>query len=93
MSQNQEIRIVSSKNVEIVDCRIPQLPTEEYILVRTTAVAVNPTDWKHVDYAEDMSCVGTRLGCDYAGVVEKVGSAVTKNLSKGDRVAGFANGA
>ncbi|ROT39818.1 GroES-like protein [Sodiomyces alkalinus F11] len=93
MSQNQEIRIVSVKNVEITDVPIPDLPSEEYILVRTTAVAVNPSDWKHMVYAEELCCVGARLGYDYAGVVEKVGSAVTKDFKKGDRIAGFTHGA
>lgn len=30
--------------------------------------------------------------CDYAGVVEEVGSGVTRALKKGDRVSGMAHG-
>lgn len=52
-------------------------------------VALNPTDWKHV-YFED--CTGCIVGCDYAGVVESVGSRVQKSWKKGDRVAGFTHG-
>ena len=32
-------------------------------------------------------------GCDYAGVVVKVGDQVTKSFKEGDRVAGVAHGA
>lgn len=33
-----------------------------------------------------------QIGCDYSGVVEEVGSAVTKDFKKGDRVCGFCHG-
>lgn len=33
-----------------------------------------------------------QIGCDYAGIVEEVGSAVTKPFKKGTRVSGFAHG-
>jgi len=61
----------------------------EYILVKVHAIALNPTDWKHVDY---LASPGAHVGCDYAGEVLEVGSAVTKPFKKGDRVAGFAHG-
>jgi NADPH:quinone reductase-like Zn-dependent oxidoreductase len=32
------------------------------------------------------------IGCDFAGVVQEVGSAVTKSWRKGDRVCGFVHG-
>lgn len=50
---------------------------------------MNPTDWKHVDFATSH---GARIGCDYAGIVEEVGSKVTKEFKKGDRIAGFVHG-
>lgn len=53
-------------------------------------MAVNPTDWAHVDSLSDAGAV---VGCDYAGVVVEVGKAVTKPFKKGDRVAGFSHGA
>ncbi len=62
----------------------------DYILVRTTAVGLNPTDWKHIDMSGGAGhTVGARVGCDYAGVVEEVGPEVTLPWKKGDRVAGF----
>lgn len=67
---------------------IPQL-RDDYILVRTVAVALNPTDWTTLDAPGDD---GTIVGCDYAGIVEQVGPAVTKIFKKGDRVAGFGHG-
>ena len=39
-----------------------------------------------------MANPGSTLGCDYAGVVEEVGSKVTKSWQKGDRIAGFVHG-
>ena len=32
------------------------------------------------------------VGCDFAGVVEEVGSAVTRKWEKGDRIYGFVHG-
>lgn len=66
----------------------PRLP-DDYILVKTVAVALNPTDWTTLDARGDD---GTIVGCDYAGVVEDVGKAVTRPFKKGDRIAGFAHG-
>ncbi|OQE21668.1 hypothetical protein PENSTE_c011G03418 [Penicillium steckii] len=70
------------------DAAIPELP-ENYILVKTKAVALNPTDWRHIDY---VACNGATVGCDYAGIVEEVGAMVAKSFKKGDRVAGFVHG-
>lgn len=76
--------------VAIQDAPIPKV-RDDYVLVRVKAVAINPTDWKSVD-TQNGTCVGTKVGCDYAGVVEEVGPAVTKPLKKGDRVAGMTFG-
>ena len=45
---------------------------------------------KHID---NMSVPGCTSGCYFAGVVEEVGSKVTKAWKKGDRIAGFTHGA
>jgi NADPH:quinone reductase-like Zn-dependent oxidoreductase len=92
MVANRAINILAQGQARIQDVPVPELPTEEYILVKVTAVALNPTDWKHVAQADGIQCVGTRVGCDYAGIVEKVGSKVTKAFKKGDRICGPANG-
>lgn len=69
------------------DVPIPRL-RPDYILVKTSAVALNPTDWKHIKFVTEP----TTLGCDYSGTVVEVGSAVTKAFKKGDRVAGVVHG-
>ncbi|KAK1066068.1 hypothetical protein LTR12_008067 [Friedmanniomyces endolithicus] len=67
---------------------IPKL-RNDYVLIRTEAIALNPTDWTTLDAEGDD---GTIVGCDFAGVIEEVGDAVTKPFKKGDRVTGFAHG-
>lgn len=65
---------------------------DDYILVRTIAVGLNPTDWQHIHLGIGGDPSGTRSGCDYMGIVEEVGNKVTKQFKKGDRVAGFVHG-
>ena len=89
-STQKAIVIHGPKDARLVtDRAIPQL-REGYMLVKTAAVARNPTDWKHID---SLPTAGALVGCDYAGTVEAVGAGVTKPFRKGDRVAGFAHGA
>lgn len=57
----------------------------DMVLVRTRAVALNPTDHK---MADNFSTPGAISGCDFAGDVVAIGSNVTRPLSVGDRVAG-----
>lgn len=62
-----------------------------YILVKTSAVALNPTDWKHIE-VDLLAKPGLRSGCDYTGTVVEVGSEVTVDFKRGDRIAGVAHG-
>ncbi|OIW31608.1 GroES-like protein [Coniochaeta ligniaria NRRL 30616] len=81
-------------HASITTVPLPQL-RPAYILVRVLAVALNPTDHKAIDGkmgGDDGALRGCRPGCDYVGVVEAVGAAVTKPLRPGDRVAGVAHG-
>ncbi|KAJ5192733.1 hypothetical protein N7449_008875 [Penicillium cf. viridicatum] len=73
----------------VTDRPIPKL-RDDYILIKTVSVGLNPTDWKHVAY---LSPPGVLVGCDFAGTVEAVGKDVKKNFNKGDRVCGFVHGA
>lgn len=74
--------------IAISDISEPALrPT--YIKIAPAAVALNPTDWKHIDYISDAGCI---VGCDIAGTVLEVGDAVKTPVKVGDRVAGFAHG-
>ncbi|UNI21205.1 hypothetical protein JDV02_007215 [Purpureocillium takamizusanense] len=73
----------------VTDRPIPRL-RDDYILVKTAAVALNPTDWKHIQ--SRVRRAGPLVGCDYAGVVERVGPKVTKGFRPGDRICGMAHG-
>ena len=90
MATQKAIEIKGPRDAQFVtDRRMPHL-RDDYILIKTVAVALNPTDWKHVDF---MPTPGALSGCDYAGVVEKVGAKVKKPFKKGDRVCGMCHGA
>ncbi len=88
MEQNYALLRESTGIARLQPTKIPTL-RDDYILVRTVAVALNPTDYTTLDCPGDN---GTIVGCDYAGIVEEIGSAVTKAFKKGDRIAGFAHG-
>jgi NADPH:quinone reductase-like Zn-dependent oxidoreductase len=86
--QNHGLIRQGAGNAILKSIPIPKLE-DDYILVRTEAIALNPTDWTTLDAKGDD---GTLVGCDYAGIVVEVGKAVTKSFAVGDRVAGFAHG-
>lgn len=70
------------------DVPLPRL-RDDYILVKTKAVALNPTDWKNVNNAPTPGAIA---GCDYSGIVERIGKNVTIPFKIGDKVAGFVRG-
>lgn len=80
---------VEKGKVAIQDVPIPKL-REDYVLVKVNAVGLNPTDWKHIDFGN--TDAGSRVGCDYAGIVEAVGPKVQKEFRKGDRISGVVHG-
>ncbi|CAE6500303.1 unnamed protein product [Rhizoctonia solani] len=69
-----------------VGSRPTPIPQGNQALVKVTAAAINPVDWKIQDYGwtfvEQYPAV---LGTDGAGVIEAVGSEVT-NFKPGDKV-------
>ncbi len=73
--------------VFVTDRPIPKLPAN-CLLVRTVAVGLNPHEILDIDPPWCISDPGNLLGCDYAGVVEGVGTDVTRKFKKGDRVCG-----
>lgn len=88
-SQQKAIVIKSRGNAQLIsDAPIPKL-RDDFILVKTVAVAINPTDWQHVDGEGQL---GVTVGCDYAGTVMEVGSNVGKIFKQGARVCGFIHG-
>ncbi len=72
----------------VTDRPYPQ-PRPGYLIVEAKAVALNPADWKHVDFIQTENAL---LGLDFAGVVLETGIGYTKDWKKGDRICGFANG-
>ncbi|KAM0270269.1 hypothetical protein ACHAQH_009476 [Verticillium albo-atrum] len=72
----------------VADRPLPK-PRDEYMLVKAVSVALNPTDWMHIKQVADP---GSLIGCDYAGIVEDVGTGIKRSFKKGDRVYGFAHG-
>lgn len=106
MSQHLAIVVQKKGEAQVAEASVPKL-RDDYIIVQTKAIALNPTDWKHVEFIAPPGCrvsfwVNSKhlkfvakfvqIGCDYAGIVEEVGSKVTKGFKKGDRVCGFVHG-
>jgi len=86
MAQEQKAFLLLAKQgkVEVGTRPIPS-PQGKQALVKVTAAAINPADWKIVDYGIFVTEFPAVLGNDGAGVIESVGSEVTE-FQKGDRV-------
>jgi NADPH:quinone reductase-like Zn-dependent oxidoreductase len=76
------------------------VPADDEVLVRIHAAAINPYDWHFMRGSPYIMRLGsgigapkdTRLGVDFAGTVESVGSGVTR-FQPGDEVFGGRSGA
>ncbi|KAF2165493.1 hypothetical protein M409DRAFT_24346 [Zasmidium cellare ATCC 36951] len=88
-STMKAIKIVETGKAEIQDSPLPKL-RDGTLLVKNSCVALNPTDWKHIDW---MPTPGATVGCDFAGVVVEVGPNAGTRFKKGDRIAGVVHGA
>ncbi|KAF9484541.1 GroES-like protein [Pholiota conissans] len=73
----------------VANVPIPE-PDSKEIRVKVRAIALNPIDALYVARPADKP--GRVVGSDFAGVIDKVGSQVSK-WKVGDRVAGFLQGA
>lgn len=62
-----------------------------YLLAKVDSIALNPTDWKHINGKR--AAENGISGCDFAGTVVEVGPEVTKSFKPGDRIAGTTHGA
>lgn len=87
MSTRRAVVVKSTGVAEVKEVPFPQ-PKDDCIIVKTKAIALNPTDWKSLTYAPPDVIVG----CDYSGVIEQVGKNVTRDYKVGDKVAGFIGG-
>ncbi|KAI0093485.1 zinc-binding oxidoreductase ToxD [Irpex rosettiformis] len=79
--------IQADKTIQIKEKPVPTVANDE-VLVRVTTVALNPTDWKHVQY---MTVPGAICGCELVGEVVQVGESVT-GFSVGDIISGANHG-
>ncbi|KAM0187499.1 hypothetical protein ACHAPI_011134 [Fusarium lateritium] len=82
--------VIDGKGLRLDHHRAVPYLGDDYILVKPTAIALNPTDWRNVKAGRGRD--GCIVGCDYAGVVEAVGASVTKSWKPGDRVFGCGHG-
>ena len=65
-------------------------PEPDELLIKVAFVALNPTDWKHVQFALPPAKV---IGCEFSGTIVSLGRSVDpKAFGPGDRVAGFVHG-
>ncbi|QRV98328.1 Zinc-binding dehydrogenase [Ceratobasidium sp. AG-Ba] len=86
MSNIQKATIVFEEHgPEQVGTRSIPSPGPKQVLVKLTAAAVNPIDWKAREYSHIAQEYPLVLGTDGAGVVEALGPGVTE-LKMGDRV-------
>ncbi|RYP04923.1 hypothetical protein DL764_004135 [Monosporascus ibericus] len=76
------------RGVGLSEIAVPTISDDE-ILVKVRAVALNPTDYKHIDV---ISPPGSIVGCDYAGEVVNIGKNARGDWKVGDRVAGAVHG-
>ncbi|CAI6334771.1 unnamed protein product [Periconia digitata] len=82
------VKIISPGEAKVItDVPNPPRPSSDNILVKIFAIALNPHDWKELDYGEPST-----LGLDLAGIVEDLGPDVTNGFKKGDRVFGITHG-
>lgn len=77
--------------LQLSDIAIPDLPSEHHVRVRLAAAGINPLDTKlrakPAYHPDKLPCI---LGCDGSGIIESIGSRVTR-FKVGDAVY-FCNG-
>lgn len=89
-SSMKAITIDGNKAKVSSDVPLPRLrPT--YLLAKVEAIALNPTDWKHIHY--QLAAPNGISGCDFSGTVVEVGEDVSKSIKPGDRIAATTHGA
>lgn len=89
MSSNTAALLKEAKAQITVEQRPIPTPKAGELLVKNSAVAINPVDWKIQGGGFYVTQYPNVLGSDVAGTVEAVGSDV-KHFKNGDRVTGFA---
>lgn len=91
LKTRKALKCFGPKTAKVVgDAPVPECP-EDHILVKVHSIALNPTDWKHIDLIAQPGYHHT-IGCDYCGTILSIGPSVTKPFSPGDRITVFAHG-
>ncbi|QLL32773.1 hypothetical protein HG536_0D02950 [Torulaspora globosa] len=90
-----ELKVMKAVVIEgdraVVSSSVPVPPlAKDMLRIKVKAVAVNPTDWKHVSFK--IGPQGSILGCDVAGEIVEVGADV-KNFKVGEVVYSAVHGA
>src|SRR5438270_1414790 len=93
-------RTYGSPNVLHVEETATPTPTDDQVLIRVRAASVNPYDWHFMRGSPSIMRMASglirpkdiRVGVDVAGVVETVGTKVTR-FKSGDAVFGGCRGA
>ncbi|KAK5996244.1 Trans-enoyl reductase ACTTS2 [Cladobotryum mycophilum] len=89
MSTQKAIVIREAGKAEVItNAPIPKL-RDGYIIVKTASVALNPVDWKFIDF---LASSGAIVGCDYSGIIHQIGANVQPGFQVGDRVMGMIHG-
>ena len=76
--------VEAGKPLEVREASMP-VPGPGEIVVRNSAVAINPLDWHMVDAGVFVQQWPAIIGCDVAGEVYAVGDGVSR-FKEGDRV-------
>ncbi|KAG8732922.1 hypothetical protein FRC11_010061 [Ceratobasidium sp. 423] len=85
MSQHKASLLPQKQGKLEVGTRPTAVPQGNQALVKVTAAAINPVDWKIQDYGFFIENFPAVLGTDGAGIIEAVGPEVT-NFKVGDKV-------
>lgn len=93
MALPKEMKAVTYSSIGAASINTIPLPPlrPTYLLIKVHSVALNPTDWKGISNGKPASPFSI-VGCDFAGTVIQIGSAVTKPFKIGDEIYGCANG-
>ena len=89
--QNRGIIKIGQGKAVLTSIPVPR-PRDDYIIVKTVAVAVNPTDGQTLDEIFKPETTRTLLGCDAAGIVVEIGKNVRRDFKPGDKIVGMAHG-
>lgn len=71
------VTYVSNKTVEVLDKPVPEIQPDE-VLVRISGAGLCHSDLHLIEMGDDNPLIGSTLGHEGAGIVEKVGAEVTR---------------